>query len=100
SLGQTGTATLRLGYVAAYSLALPQKVRLANGSILNFSRWGDGVTSATRTLKLSANSTLEAWYVLEASTTKTTSTLELAFVVVVAVVLVVLGALFLRRRRP
>ena len=74
SVGQTGTATLRLGYVAAYSLALPQTVKLANGTTLSFSRWGDGVTSVTRTLKLSANSTLEAVYVLEAFTTTSSST--------------------------
>ena len=100
SLGQEGTATLRLGYVAAYSFALPQTVKLANGTVLGFSRWGDGVTSPTRVLKLSANSTLVATYVLEAPTTTTTTTLELAFVGVVAVVLVVLGTILLRRRGP
>lgn len=129
SVGQGGTVTLRLGYVAAYSLALPQMVKLTNGTVLNFLKWGDGVTSSTRVLKLSANSTLAAAYVLEAPTTTTatssgsttttlstrssssttmssstktpsqaTTTLEIALVGVVAVVLVVLGAIFFRRR--
>ena len=112
SLGLEGTATLRLGYVAAYSLALPRTVKLANGTTLGFSRWGDEVTSPTRTLELSANSTLVATYVLEASTTTSSSsssttaitssqaptTLELALVGVVAVVLIVLGVIFFRRR--
>jgi len=71
SVSQGGTANLRLGYFATYSFGLPQTVQLANGSTLNFSRWADGVTSATRTLKLSGNSTLEAVYVLGASTTTT-----------------------------
>src|SRR5208337_5373657 len=73
SVGQGGTATLRLGYVAAYSLAPPQTVKLANGTILGFSRWRDGVVSPMRTLKLSANSTLAAIYVLEAPITTTTT---------------------------
>jgi parallel beta-helix repeat protein len=98
SVGQGGTATLRLGYAAGYSLTLPQTVKLTNGTILSFLTWRDGTTSAMRILKLSANSTLVATYVLEAPTAATTTTLELAFVCVVAVVLVVLSAILLRRR--
>jgi hypothetical protein len=73
SVGQGGTVTLRLGYVADYSLTLPQTVKLANGSTLAFSRWGDGTMSSSRTLQLSANSTLAATYVLEAPTITTTT---------------------------
>lgn len=73
SVGDGGTAILRLGYVAAYSIAVPQTVKLANGSVLGFSAWGDGATSAARTIKLSANSTIEAVYALQASTTTITS---------------------------
>ncbi len=122
SVGQSGSVTLPLGYVANYRFALPQTVKLTNGSTLGFSTWGDGVTSRTRTLELSANSTLEAGYVLEVSTTTTTTTssssttttsstssstktpwqaattLEMALVGGTAVILVVLGAIFFRRR--
>ncbi|MHB8566605.1 MAG: right-handed parallel beta-helix repeat-containing protein [Nitrososphaerales archaeon] len=73
AVGQSGSVTLPLGYVATYSFTLPQTVKLANGSTLGFSKWGDGVTTATRALKLSANSTLQAVYVLEAPTLTTTT---------------------------
>ena len=71
-LGNDGTATLRLGYVASYVISLPQSVSLSNGSRLVFDRWGDGLTSPTRTLALSSNSTLSAIYELANVVTTTT----------------------------
>jgi hypothetical protein len=38
SLGEGGTTTLRLGYVASYIISLPQSVSLSNGLRLVFVR--------------------------------------------------------------
>jgi hypothetical protein len=73
NMGKGGTITLRLGYVASYSISLPQSLALANGSNMIFVKWGDGMTSPTRTIKLSSNSTLTATYALQAPTITTTT---------------------------
>jgi parallel beta-helix repeat protein len=74
SLGKGGTTTLRLGYVASYSISLPQTVALANGSSMVFSRWVDGMGSPARTIALSANASLGATYdVVTLITTTVTS---------------------------
>jgi parallel beta-helix repeat protein len=62
AFGSSGTANLRLGYVASYSISLPQSVTLANGSSMVFAKWSDGISTPTRTVALSSNTTLGATY--------------------------------------
>ncbi|MHB8566606.1 MAG: right-handed parallel beta-helix repeat-containing protein [Nitrososphaerales archaeon] len=57
-----GAGTFTLGYVTSYALTFPQTVTLSNGTVMVFSHWSDGSTSASRNLLLSSNSTVQVFY--------------------------------------